>query len=146
MILIGIDPDIEKSGMALWNTDNKQLSLFNLSFFELFDFFKQNTVDKVIIEAGWLNEKTNWHKGYYNKSKNQFMQNSVAVNERISKHTGANHEIGKKIAEMCTYLNIKYELVVPKSSKIKTEYFQKITGIKKSNQEQRDAAMLVFGF
>lgn len=147
-IWIGIDPDADKSGVGLWN--NKELFLQNLTFFELFDRLKKikaatNEPIKVRIEAGWLNKMSNWHSGYKNK-KGDWVENSSATNNSISKKTGANHETGRKIVEMCEYLGIEYELVKPTSSKLKAPEFAKITKYKgRTNQEVRDAAMLVYG-
>jgi len=139
MILIGIDPDTKKSGFASYNKNNKALSLHNLSFFDIFDYLSILQADdaqfKVILEAGWLN-KSNWHTDNKNK----------AMSVRIGNNTGSNHEVGRKIEEMLIYLKINYELRVPKTSKTDSKYFEKLTGIKKSNQDQRDAAMLVWGY
>ncbi len=140
---IGIDPDVTKSGVAFYEAKSKTLELANLTYFQLFDYLKlvkneisENQSIKVIIEAGWLN-KSNWHavKG-----------GNSSINAQIGQRTGANHEVGKKIAEMCEYLDLPYELIKPTKSKVNAEYFKKITGvIGRTNQEQRDAGMLVFG-
>ena len=145
-ILIGIDPDVDKSGVAQMAFES--LGLLNLSFFHLFDFLShaknisENTVItakipiKVYIEAGWLN-KSNWHTS---DSKSRH------VNTRIGNNTGANHEVGRKIAEMCEYLKIDYELVRPTQSKVDAVYFKQLTKYQgRTNQEQRDAAMLILG-
>jgi hypothetical protein len=141
-IYIGIDPDTVKSGVAVWQSQSGKLIVSALSFFKLFDLlsdFKKcpdGKIEKVIIEAGWLNAKSNFHfKAHQTK----------AAGERIAKNVGANHETGKKIMEMCEYLGLTYELVVPKKSKTSPEYFEKITGKSVRNQDMIDAAMLVYG-
>ena len=74
------------------------------------------------------------------------MAASTAFNGKISERVGANHETAKKICEMCEDLGIEYTQVKPTRSKLKSEEFAKLTKIKaKTNQEQRDAFMLVFG-
>lgn len=135
-ILIGIDPDVDKNGVA-YCVNGKLHFLRNLSFFQLFDYLKINkdVVEKVVIEAGWLN-KSNWHK----------TNGSNSVNAQIGQRTGANHETGRKIVEMCEYLNLPYELVRPQKSKVDAKYFNRVTGWKgRTNQEQRDAGVLVWG-
>lgn len=138
-IYIGIDPDVDKSGVAMW--DGKDLILMNLSFWELFDFlhgskFTPDIPVKVRLEAGWLNQKINWHNE----------KAGVRVAAKIGARTGANHEVGRKIVEMCNYLKIPCELCVPKSSKVNKELFRKITGYTRAtNPETRDAGMLVYG-
>jgi len=145
-ILIGIDPDVDKSGVAYIGIDCV-LILDNLTFFKLYDLlsYVKNLSEKgkiiatplkVYIEAGWLN-KSNWHTS---DSKSRH------VNTRIGNNTGSNHEVGRKIAEMCEYLKIDYELVRPTQSKVDAVYFKRLTKYqKRTNQEQRDAAMLIWG-
>jgi len=140
---IGIDPDVTKSGVAYYESATKKLELSNLTFFQLFDYLnyvkgvrKENDKLTIIIEAGWLN-KSNWHK---------VANGSSSINAQIGQRTGANHEVGKKIAEMCEYLELYYELKKPISRKVTHEYFKILTNIiGRTNQEQRDAAMLVYG-
>ena len=134
-VLIGIDPDVDKSGIAIFlSKDNFQLK--NLRFFELYDLLdslKESTLE-IYIEAGWLN-KSNWHK---------VVNGSSNINAQIGQRTGANHESGKKIVEMCEYLGLKYNLIKPTKKKVDSIIFNKITNYKgRTNQEQRDAAMLV---
>ena len=134
-VLIGIDPDVDKSGIAIFlSKDNFQLK--NLRFFELYDLLdslKESTLE-IYIEAGWLN-KSNWHK---------VVNGSSNINAQIGQRTGANHETGKKIVEMCEYLGLKYNLIKQIKKKVDSIIFNKITNYKgRTNQEQRDAAMLV---
>jgi len=139
-IFIGIDPDVDKSGVACWRQSDKKLFVFLLPFFGLYKQLETISNNKqeaiVFIEAGWLNKKSNFH-GRIGQSKN--------VGERIAKNVGANHETGRKIVEMCEYLNLPYELVVPKKAKTTPEYFKQLTKIETRNQEMIDASMLVFG-
>ena len=137
-LYIGIDPDTKKNGVAYWYKQSKRLELENLSFFDLFESLKSLKIRHeitVIIDAGWLN-KTNFHVTGTNKR----------VNGKIGERVGANHETGKKIAEMCVYLGIEYILHKPVKSKVDKELFEKITGYKgRTNQETRDAGILVYG-
>jgi len=166
-ILIGIDPDVDKAGVAYIGT-NKEMQLNNMTFFELFDYLaygkkvsERNIITasihiKVYIEAGWLN-KTNWHvsKLVKDEIKNIFsskgfnlqaLHKLIAIVAQIGARTGANHETGRKIAEMCEYLKIDYELVRPTQSKVDAVYFKQLTKYQgRTNQEQRDAAMLIWG-
>lgn len=137
-IIIGIDPDIDKSGVASNNGKDKEL--LNLTYFELFEYLKekQGIYEHilVLVEAGWLN-KSNWHKDE---------KGSAALNAKIGKHTGENHQVGKKIVEMLQYLKIKYKEIRPTSTKLNAKVFGMITGIKtRTNQEMRDAYMLIHG-
>ncbi len=134
-ILIGIDPDTEKSGVAI---KYDGLQLYNMTFFQLYEFlfnFKTENV-KVYIECGFLNGG-NRHKVF---------GGSLALNSKIGERIGANHEIAKKICEMCEYLKIEFIQVRPTKTKSNSDYFKKITGYdKRTNQEQRDACLLIWG-
>lgn len=136
-LFIGIDPDTKKNGVAFWYQQTKKLELENRTFFELFDILKESKKwfnITVVIDAGWLN-KTNFHVTGTNKR----------VNGQIGERVGANHETGKKIAEMCVYLSVEYVLHKPIKSKVDKVLFEKITGYTgRTNQETRDAAMLVY--
>lgn len=137
-ILIGIDPDVDKSGFAMLH--GNQMKLSNLTFFELFEelrFYREKEIKPVVyVECGFMN-KSNWHSKF---------SGSAAVNAKIGERTGANFETAKKIIEMCEYLRIPYEKIQPKKSKTSGDYFKKITGINtRTNQEQRDALMLIWG-
>lgn len=137
-ILVGIDPDVEKNGVAINNCG--EITLSNLSFFDLFDKLKelqkQNIPLLVIVEGGWLN-KSNWHKK---------VKGSAALNAKIGSSTGANHETGKKIVEMLEYLNITHVVTKPTKSKLNAKVFKMLTKIEgRTNQEQRDSFMLIHG-
>lgn len=134
-IYIGIDPDVDKSGVAVWDKSNKTLELYNMTMPELIDKLKRyNSSIYVVIEAGWLINKSNWHTAH-----GQYRR------EKIAKNVGENHASGKIIEQFCKHLGISYELMKPKG-KIDQQTFKNMTKvIKRTNQEQRDAAMLVYG-
>lgn len=136
-LIIGIDPDLIKSGVAILKDGS--LRLDNMRFYDLTQYFEVNKdqIEKVIIEAGWLNKKSNVH-GYYGQSK--------SAGERIAKNVGENHATGKLLVEMAKSLNLSVIEVRPTCAKKNSEEFNRITGwVGRSNQEQRDAAMLIFG-
>lgn len=137
-ILIGIDPDVDKSGFAMLN--GNQMKLANLTFFELFEelkFYKEKEIKPTVyVECGALN-KSNWHS----KS-----NKSEKWNSNIGAALGRNFEVANKIIEMCEYLKIPYQKIKPRKSKTSSDYFKQITGINtRTNQEQRDALMLIWG-
>lgn len=143
-VWIGIDPDTEKSGVAVW--ENKRLSIYTLEFVPLVRYLEQlamemrkNTSEKKVrvrLEAGWLNQKSNWHNE----------KSGARVSSTIGKYVGANHQTGKLITKFMDDLEIPYELVKPTNKKVDKDFFQKVTGYKlRTNQDQRDAAMLVYG-
>lgn len=141
MIFIGIDPDVDKSGFAVWCSKSKALKELKVSrFFELIyeidSIISEGFEVVVCIEAGWLIKKSNFHS-----RKGQ----TKAVGEKIAKAVGANHQVGKLIAEYCDNKKIAFGLIKPQGKKNADE-FKKITGyVKRTNSEMRDSAMLVFG-
>lgn len=133
MIYIGVDPDIDKCGYAVWDTEDKSIEHRTMSIVELFEDFKLwNVKIHVVLEAGWLINKSNWHG------------KTGVVAQQIAKRVGENHACGKIIEQYLKYHKISYQLVKPKG-KIDAKVFEKITGIKRSNQDVRDAVMLVYG-
>ena len=86
-LIIGIDPDLEKSGVAVLG---RSLELKNLTFAQTVELFRshQDEIKKVVIEAGWLNEKSNFRFGH---SKN--------AGEKIAKNVGGeprNRQIARR--------------------------------------------------
>lgn len=147
-VIIAIDPDVEKNGVAYLDCDTRKLELASLSFPDLLDYLfslkRQAEVTgkkyRVLVEAGWLN-KSNWHVS---------PKDTKAVAAAKGNHTGRNQETGRKIVEMCEHWNIPYELVKPLSKcwkggdrKITHDELAKFTGINgRTNQEMRDAALI----
>ena len=155
-VVIGIDPDVDKSGCAFWEIKSRKLEVSTLSFADLMDYLlyvkRQGELTgktfRVIIEAGWLN-KSNWHL-----SPKDSKQSAAAKGNA----TGRNHETGRKIAEMCDHWQIPYELIKPlplkvgginlwkgKDGKITQKELTAFTGIfGRTNQEGRDAALIAW--
>lgn len=133
-MILGCDPDLKKSGIA--TLQNGILKLQNLTFTELVEYLMANKTEikKVVVEAGWLNEKSNWHN-----------QKNAQIAAKIGKNVGENHATGKLICEMALYLGFVVELVRPTTRKLDAEQFKSVTGYEgRTNQEQRDAALLIW--
>ena len=147
ILKIGIDPDVKKSGVAIIS-HNKVLSVLSLNFFELYEYLEISSqdIELIKIEASWL-ISTNFtaHSG------------TLAQRLKIANHIGANHEVGRKIMQMCDYLQIKYKLIKPlkkiwkgPNKKITHAELLNIWQVKKlgfvkkqTNQEERDAILLL---
>lgn len=142
MILIGIDPDVEKNGVAI--QDEGDILLFNLTFFELFEKLNelQTTNEmKVYIECGELNKSVHHlHKIPSN------VRNVKAYCSQVGVKVGKNFTAANMIVQMCEYLRLPYVKVKPTSRKVDAKTLKMITGINyRTNQEQRDALMLIYG-
>ena len=151
-VVIGIDPDVDKSGVAFLMVENRIIELENLTFADLLDYLreirdvltKEGRFFVVVVEAGWLN-KAHWHVG---------KGGSAARAAAIGNHTGRNHEVGRKIVEMCRHYGIEVVEQPPlrkmwkgRDGKITHEELEHFTGIMgKTNQEARDAALLAWEY
>ena len=145
-LIIGIDPDVTKSGVAIYSKQTKTIQYKSLSFFDLLEYLKsiKDSVDLIKIEGGWINKKSNFRN---TKIKN--------ISDAISRKVGENHGAGKKIVEMCEYLNIKNKVSKPLLKRWKgldgkithSEIIKLLEPLKieignKSNQDQRDAILI----
>ena len=134
-LYIGIDPDVQASGFAIWDKKHLQLHCYDLPDL-LSKLTEYNSQCKVVVklEAGWL-IKGNWHKGGSKLSGNA---------------VGRNHEIGRQIAKYCDKYKIRCDLVKPLGySGWKHERFCIYTKWPKSvktNPETRVAGLLVYGY
>lgn len=140
MIYLGIDPDVKESGFAVV----KNRVLINhgiLGFFEIIGLIDNLKHDAkygsltVVIEAGWLNAKSNWHPSA-----------NARTAQRIAKNVGANHQIGKLFEEYCRLNKVNYYLNRPRTSKVNKKWLANDLGIKIKNQDEADAIMQVYGF
>lgn len=151
--VIGIDPDVEKNGVATLCIDNRRtMDITTHTFPELLEYLNvtrnrcrvEQKAVMVVIEAGWLN-KSNWHLNG---------KDTKAVAAAKGNNAGRNHEVGRKIAEMCEYWDIPYTLMKPlrkcwkgKDGKITHEELTSFTPVKgRTNQEGRDAALLAWKY
>lgn len=140
-ITIGIDPDTDKNGVAVWSVTEKKFHLISgLKFWGLINLLKHHKSwgDDlfVLIDSGHLIKKSNFHG-----SKGQSKQ----VGEKIARNVGRSEQNGILIKDFCDRENIRCEFRKP-SGKWDSNYFKKVTGWQqRTNQDMRDAAKLVFG-
>lgn len=152
-LVIGIDPDVDKSGLAIINTNSKEMELHDMTFYEMCRYFDMLAEKQkvqafkfvVIIEAGWKNVN-NWHLGFGDNSRTA---------AKKGEHVGRNKQVG-----LCLTQYAKDGLGLPvieqkplrkiwkgRGKKITAEELEKLTGYsKQSNQEKRDAALLAYFF
>ncbi len=151
-VVIAIDPDVDRNGVAYIDLSqpDRALQLSVLEFPLLIETLRNlknllaqsDKTYRVLIEAGWLNHG-NWHLN---------PRDSKAVIAAKGNHAGRNQETGRKIAEMCRFFGIEYELVKPltkvwkgRERKISAQEFNAVTGFKgRTNQEMRDAGLIAW--
>lgn len=135
-MILGIDPDLDKSGVAVLH-DTKKIEYSTLTFVDTLGFVRMNkpVIKCVYLEAGWLNQKSNWHGA-----------SNMSVAASIGRNVGENHATGKLLKQCIEAEGIKVIEVKPTAKKLNAEDFAKLTKIKtRTNQEVRDAIMLIWG-
>lgn len=140
--LIAIDPDVKKSGVAIY--DGKDMSLIDMNLWEVFDelkLYRGQTGYLVIIEAGWINKDGSEKK---NKS-------FVAGGKGSAYDVGRNAEVGRQIEKLCKAYDINYRLMQPQGYSDKKwthEVFCKHVGIefKRTNPETRVAGLFAYDY
>lgn len=152
--IIGIDPDVDKSGVAEFHIATRRIEATTFCFSDLMDYLqhiKTDFGDKgekviVVVEAGWMNA-TNWHTERVR---------SIAAAAKTGQNTGRNHEVARKIAEMSRHYGLNTKEVKPlrkcwkgKDGKITHDELNGLleasgisTVINRTNQEMRDAILL----
>lgn len=156
-IVIGIDPDTDKSGYAI--VDTRTRSVQSATDWELAKLFGVLAADKaycdkaglsmvVVVEAAYLASHHNWHM-----NRNEFISKDKAAS--IGYDTGRNHETGRAIIEFCRYMGIDVVPQLPlkkcwkgRDRKITHEEITKITNWdkKRSNPEVRDALLIAWNY
>lgn len=146
-IIIAIDPDVERSGVATLAIEERKLGTFSLTFPELMDALQLFLPDKVlvVVEAGWLNQ-AHWHLT---------ARDTPRLAAAKGNSTGRNHEVGRKIVEMAKHYGLTVNEVKPlrkcwrgRDGKITHEELaQFIPGLpKRTTQDIRDAALLAWTY
>lgn len=149
-IIIGIDPDVNKSGVAQLGMAGREMGVFSLSFPELLDYLQsmrqremvEGSRVLVVVEASWR-ISTNWH------IKREDNARTVASK---GKDAGRCHEVGRKIVECARHYGLEVNEQLPlkkiwkgKDGKITDEEIKVFMPIKgRTNQEERDAMLLAW--
>lgn len=152
-IIIAIDPDTARSGVAVIHTDQPEVDLYTLTFAQTIQFiqdtqqraYEHNKTLAIVIEAAWLN-KANWHLNLKD-TKRQAAAKGYSV--------GRNHQVGLLIHQYCEENLISAHLVKPlrkmwrgPNKKITHQEITHFMPINKNttNQEERDAALLAWHY
>lgn len=145
---VGIDPDVDKSGVAIVETTGDVLLSKQMSFACIIELLINFTSEhkgevKVIVEAGWKN-KSNWH--WNNKD-----SKAVVAAKGVSQ--GRNEQVSKLFGDFMQALNIDFEFRRPlkkmwhgKDRKITQKELENVvrTKLPRMNQEGRDAMLLAW--
>lgn len=151
IIYVGIDPDVEKSGIAIFQQN--RLTLSNMDYFPLFEYLRnlqQSCIVNatkliVVIEKGQENKHLFKANNYY---KNSNLPHNAKLNGafNVAKDTGRNFEATDIIEKFCIFNSISYEFFVPnkQTPEISKEKFKLLFPyIKQSNDNTRDAVRCI---
>ena len=150
-IIIGIDPDVDQSGIGRLDVAERKCTVTHLPFPLLIDYIKDvaqvarmKKVSLVVyVEASWLISH-NWHIGW---------KDNKAVAAKKGQEVGRMHETGRKIVEMLEHYGIDVREQHPlkkcwqgKDGKITHNEITQVCkwDRKRSNQEERDAMLLAW--
>lgn len=146
-IYIGIDPDTDRSGVAIFSNNVMQCAA--LAFADMVGLILQMHKEAeqqgdeliVVVEAGWLN-KSNWHITFRDNA-------YLAAAKGIS--VGRNQQVGKCLVELLRAENVQVVEQKPlrkvwRKGKISHAELSKLVKLnqKRTNQEMRDAALLAY--
>ena len=144
--VIGIDPDIDKSGVCYLYTPTRQVEVSTMTFPELLEYLSTFEADcnvVVVVEAGWKNAITNFHGGH------------GGIAQKIALSVGRNQQVGHCLVEMCEHWGIPVVEKAPlrkmwngPDRKITQEEIEAFIPDfpKRMNQEGRDAALLAWDY
>lgn len=146
-IIIGIDPDVEASGVATLISGTKKIEATTMTLPVLMDYLRRvqypTLTVAVVVEASWTTAH-NFHLLPFDNK---------AVATKKGYKVGRNHQIGIDIANIARHFSLDVRLQPPlrkiwkgKNRKITHEEICAITGYtaKRSNQEERDAMLLAW--
>lgn len=150
-LIVGIDPDIDKSGVAVRNIELKTIYLYTLPFYDLVKWIEANmdNIRYIVVEASWLLQKSSFRIR---------AADSKQLASLKGKHVGWNQGVGRCIVSMIVGLGIECREQKPLKlrwgkdgkSKISHIELEKIgnfsshtINVKRTNQEMRDACLLI---
>lgn len=155
--IAGIDPDLQNSGIAIWDRTEKNWVRVSCGAIEdLIDYLvsiqlivpefnPDNTT--IYLEAGWKNDKSNFRHGFKSN-----------IHEKITMNVGENHATSKIIGRLLRKAGWEVVEIAPlgkgkgflKGLKGWTpagkKYIEERSGLKNLNDEKRDAAYIVMAF
>lgn len=152
--IIGIDPDIEKNGVAIIH--NGMVELFTFNFVTLTHTFFKNLQNTKVNNPGYQ-MKIFVEAGYLNRIFFQPVNATPLVIGKINRNIGENHATAKHIIECAKFFNLDPIPVLPvrstnyKSRGKKITHPQFVTMLERNNiycnqeitnQETRDAALI----
>ncbi|NID09347.1 hypothetical protein [Fibrivirga algicola] len=148
--IAGIDPDIDKSGLVIYDRQENAWLCTTATLHMLIQGITQDFVpDSIdfIVEAGWDN-KGFFHFGGFPPGFDKWGQKSqFAYIAKVGSRVGENFGIGKTIVHMLQAMGYRVHTVKPQSGKWDADEFMQKTGLTYGyNPEVRDACRTMYPF
>lgn len=152
-IALGVDPALQRCGMAAWDMDRQEFTAFQTRPFWEADlavrlFRRECTRLKVYVEDSsrlpFVYDRVinRWRK----RIAADQIKKELAVLTRQAMNIGENHAVSKLLIARWTDLGIFVEPIRPSQKKLRAEDFARMTRCQLStNEHERDAGMLVYG-
>lgn len=146
---VGIDPDIERSGYAVYDrAERKLVTVTTLSITELVNQVQQITPGTATfyVEAGWLNKGYHHYASLPTNLQSWSQKSRDAYLIRCGVDVGRNFGSGQTIVDLLRGKGHPVHEIRPQSAKWTAKTLLLVTGWKsRTNQDARDAAKLCFG-
>lgn len=146
----GIDPDLDKSGLVIYDRQENAWYCKTLTHYQLQETIRQNyTTDELelFIEAGWLNPGFYHEEGFPDTFDSWPLQNKLDYVAKAASRVGENFGVGKSMISYFESCGYTVQSIAPTTAKWDAEEFKRRTGLPKGyNQEIRDAARTMYLF
>ena len=147
-VIIGIDPDTEKNGIAIYK--NNEIELLCLDLFAMFDMINKINIENygiyVVIEKGQNNKALFNAISAGTKAKGA-IASKMRITANVASKIGRNFELTNIIEKWCIYMGIDYSFYTPQGAKYTHKQVKEAFKItKQTNPEKRDALRCISQF
>lgn len=143
-IVVGIDPGLN-NGIAIYRRVDKgfELKLYKEDFWNTVESIKKiaDQAKQHSYQLTFLIECPQHNKPVFLRTLKGSKSGNMDM--KIAQDIGMNKKVAILLVEYLKRLNLRHCEITPTKSKMKSGGFEKLTGIKKSNEHCRDAAMLI---
>ncbi|MCX6217686.1 hypothetical protein [Spirosoma sp.] len=152
--VVGIDPDIERSGLAVWSRIKRQHTFIDaVDFYTLIQNLLLVKPGEALfrVDAGWLNAGFHHAAGLPDNFETWTVESKLAYYFKLGVQVGRNFGVGQAIVQLLVTIhgadNVKEVRPMPKNPKWSAADLKRYTGWEgRTNPDSRDAAKLCFQF
>ncbi|MBN8826468.1 MULTISPECIES: hypothetical protein [unclassified Spirosoma] len=146
----GIDPDLDKSGLVIYDRKENAWFCKTVTQYELQEIiiseYKAEEIE-IFVESGWDNNGFFHIEKFPETWKDWDEDKKLKYIAKAATRVGENFGVGKSIVHILTANGFKVQTRPPKSAKWDTHTFKRATGLEKGyNEEIRDACRTMWDF